>query len=118
MSAAQYSGPSRLLAFAKGTPPSWGPILLADGEFSEEVAVGGPDISDHEMPRPAEPGLQVFEGWVEVGPGEDPDVEIVGEWRRLDHFELCRLRYGLWPWPERVDETGATGVNPSEEPKP
>lgn len=96
-------GPSRLIVFATGNQDQ-GPILLAEGCFTEEVAVAGSDISDHELPRPDGPGLWVFEGWVNIGPGTDPDVFLDGEWRRLTHWEMCRMRHGMAPWDEQSSE--------------
>jgi len=91
--------PSMLLAYLHSQRDE-GPILAATGEFAEEVRNSGWDTSDHEMPCGDVAGLQVFEGWIEVGPGPDPDIAFVGSWRQLTHWEMCRVRYGLPPWSE------------------
>lgn len=95
--------PSSLVAFVRPELDS-GPILTADGEFLEEVRVSGWDISDHNMPLPTTMGLQIFEGWVEVGHEPDPDVSIVGSWRQLTHWEMCRMRFGLTAHPAAKED--------------
>lgn len=89
--------PGRLIAFARASLDQ-GPILLAEEPFDEEIRQAGWDISDHELPKPPESGLWLFEGWIEVGPDIDPDIFFVGDWRRLTHWEMCRLRSGMVPW--------------------
>lgn len=91
------SGPSRLVAYVREDLDE-GPILLAEQAFAEEISMAGSDISDHDFPPPEAPGLWLFEGWLQIGPEPDPDVAIVGEWRRLDHWEMCRMRHGMSPW--------------------
>lgn len=73
-----------------------GEILEHDGDsFSAELeAVGSTNIGDHSLPKPPRAGLLAFEGWVELGPGQDPDPWFVGEWRELTHWEMCQLRCG------------------------
>jgi hypothetical protein len=104
-------GPSSLVAFVR-PELDLGPILSADGEFLEEVREAGSwDIGDHNMPLPTEMGLQVFEGWREVSPGPDPDISFVGSWRRLTHWEICRMRFGLTAHPADREQAlrGAEG---------
>ncbi len=97
-------GPSEALVFVNDDLKS-GPILIANPQFRLEVTSSGCDISEHSIPEPKEPGLQIFEGWVEVGSGDDPDVYWVGDWRRLTHWEMCRVRHGMPPQPSmRQDE--------------
>jgi hypothetical protein len=91
-------GPCSLVAFVRPELDS-GPILTADGQFREEASASGWDISDHNITTPTEMGLQIFEGWLEVGHGPDPDVSLVGSWRRLDHWEMCRMRFGMTAHP-------------------
>ena len=80
--------PGRLLVFVRPELDS-GEILYVSGEeFLNEVHNAGWDISDHNFPTPTQKGLQIFEGWIQVGPGEDPDVAIVGEFRKLTHWEM------------------------------
>ena len=92
-------GPSALLAFVR-PERGRGPILLATGEFLTEVRDGCAswDIGDYDMPMPDRPGLLVFEGWIEVNAGPDPDVSFRGSWRQLTHWEMCRVRFGLSPF--------------------
>lgn len=99
---------SRALVFVPFRPVSahHGHVCAATAAFAEEVRDGGPAISDHNMPMPDRPGLVLFEGWVEVGAGEDPDVSWVGEWRPLSHWEMSRVRHGLPPW----DDTPNSGL--------
>lgn len=95
MSDGKVTGPSRLLAFVRPELDS-GPILEVDGEgFAAEIDPGGWDISDHNMLMPDHAGLQVYEGWVECGPGPDPDCSLVGRWRVLSHWEMSRIRFGM-----------------------
>ena len=77
-----------------------GPILYVEGEMlKREVAEHSDELGDHIFEKRTElRGLLIFEGWVEVGMGEDPDVTLVGEWRKLDHWEMCKVREGLAPW--------------------
>ena len=79
-----------------------GPILWAEGEFLKELTdgCGGWEIGDHELPDPPGAGLFAFEGWIEVGHCEDSDVEWKGDWRRLTHWEMCRMRFGKPAWLE------------------
>lgn len=76
-----------------------GPVLETSGPFTEEVRMAGYDIDDHTVPPTDMRGLAVFEGWVEVGHGEDPDVEWSGGWRMLTQWELVKLRHGEHLWP-------------------
>jgi hypothetical protein len=112
-------GPSEMLAFVRPGLDS-GHILSASGEFLTELrdGAGGWDIADHNMPTPREHGLLLFDGWIEVGHGDSPDVSWVGEWRRLTHWEMARVRFGLSPsgHPEHTADferalTGATEEN-------
>ena len=110
-------GPSAIIAFVRigkqlGEQDikvsAEGPILWAEGEFLRELqeGCGGWDIADHELPDPPGAGLWAFEGWIEVGHGPDAEVEWQGDWRRLTHWEMCRLRFGKPAWttdPERRD---------------
>lgn len=95
------NGPSRLMAYVHACGDE-GPILSAVGAFVDELKNAGYDVSDHDMPKPdvGHVGLLVFEGWVDVGPGDDPDVSLVGSWRRLTHWEMCRVTFGLSPFAE------------------
>ncbi len=89
----------RMLAFVRPEGDQ-GPILIAAGAYAQEVRAAGWDISDHNMPASAGRlyGLLVFEGFVEHTAGPDPDVYLAGNWRRLTHWELCRVGAGLTPW--------------------
>ena len=89
----------RMLAFVRPEGDQ-GPILVADGAYAGEIRAGGWDISDHDMPVPTSAlrGLLVFEGLVESTRGPDPDVSLVGEWRHLTHWEMCRVVAGFSPW--------------------
>lgn len=87
-----------------------GPILWATGDFLRELqdGAGGWDLGDHEIEEPTETGLLCFEGFIEVGFGEDPDVEWRGAWRRLNHWEMLRMRFGKTPWGnDEVNHAGA-----------
>ncbi len=89
---------ARALCFVAPTGDE-GPILFAEGGLAEEISMAGSDISDHEMPCPdGIRGLLIFEGWMEYTAGPDPDLCFVGEWRRLTHWEMCRVRHGLSPF--------------------
>jgi hypothetical protein len=90
--------PGRLIAFVR-PEMDHGPILSVDGAFFDEVHDRGWDISDHDMPSGDQWGLLVFEGWVEHTSGPDPDVVLVGEWRPLTHWEMCRLRCRMSVFP-------------------
>ena len=99
-------GPSALLAYVRDET-AHGPvglILEVTGAFADEVSNGGLDLEDHGLPHvgPAR-GLLVFEGWIDVGVGPEPDVHWQGGWRALDHWELCQLRFGrpLFHWKEK-----------------
>jgi hypothetical protein len=85
--------PGRMLAFVEPEGDR-GPILDPGPVFYDEINTTGPDISDHEFPKPPRAGLLIFEGWMECTGGPDPDVYFVGEWRPLTHWEMCRLRAG------------------------
>lgn len=88
---------SRMLVFVRGKDE--GPILDVSGEdFTEEIAQSGSDICNHDIEKPPRQGLLVFEGWVEVSGGEDPDVLFVGGWRELTHWEMCKVRCGETPF--------------------
>jgi hypothetical protein len=93
-------GPSTLVAFVRPELDA-GPILTADGEFLDELrsGCGGWDIGDYNMTMPTRPGLQIYEGWREVTAGPDEDVHLVGDWRQLTHWEMCRMRFGLTAHP-------------------
>jgi len=93
----KMTGPGRFVAFVRDTG-DYGPVLYASGSFVEEFRMGGYDVESLDMPVPSERGLLLFEGWVEIGPGPDPDVVAVGEWRRLTHWEICRIRHGVSPF--------------------
>lgn len=94
------SGPDRVVAFVQS---EWdeSQILYAEGVFADEVNAVSRCLGDHTVPTPERLGLQVFEGWLEVGTGDDPDVEWCGGWRMLTHWEMCRVRFGLAPWDEQ-----------------
>ena len=96
----------QILAFVRATGDE-GPILavMPNTGVADEVGQAG-DICDHEFAVPDARGLLLWSGWVEVGIGPDPDVIMVGEWRRLTHWELCRVRYGLAPWYEAEVDNG------------
>lgn len=87
----------RLVAYVNPDGCS-GPILHYEEVFAMEIESIGRDISDNDLPKPAQHGLMLFEGWLEVGAGPDPDVAFVGQWRRLTHWELTRLNFGSTPW--------------------
>lgn len=92
-------GPSRMLVWvtAHGRHGPEGTVLSAEGQFRDETMSSGSALEDHEFEASADPsltGLLVFEGWVEVGRGEDPDVKLCGWLRRVETWELCRLRFG------------------------
>lgn len=97
----QPNTPIRLLAFVRPEGDN-GPILAWDGSpgFGEDLAMAGWDIADHEMPATDGVlyGLLIFEGWTEWSSQPEPDMRLAGEWRRLTHWETCRVRNGLLPW--------------------
>lgn len=92
--------PSRLIAYVR-SPADHGPILSHTGQFTARIEEDGiSDIEDLEMPMSSNQGfpggLLVFEGWIETGVAGDPtDYHLVGDWRPLEHWEICRLRFGL-----------------------
>jgi len=89
-----------LLAFVKdGEHGPEEPILLAIDAFVQEVDVSGNNLDDHQIDAPpaGEEGLMIFEGWVSHTSGPDPDVFLEGGWRRLNQWELVRLRCGENP---------------------
>lgn len=94
--------PGRMVVFLREWHPEngpSGPVLYAENPFKLEVGQTGDDVGDlffegNTLLR----GLLIFEGWIEVGPGEDPDVTCVGEWRKLTHWEMCKVREGRAPW--------------------
>jgi len=89
----------RAVAFVRGEALDEGPILQWHGpELDNELSHGGRDIADHNFPPPPRGGLVIFEGWLEVSHGPDPDVMFVGEWRELTHWEICRMRHAMTPW--------------------
>jgi hypothetical protein len=99
---ATMSEPSVLVAFVRESDGRHGvfdegPILEANGDFLRELrdSAGGWDIGDHNMPALDGPGLWMLCGWIETGPGPDPDVEFVGSWERLSHWSMCRMRCGM-----------------------
>jgi hypothetical protein len=103
-------GPDILLAFV-GHGLDTGPILSATGEFQRELERhGAQDIGDHNMPMPNAMGLLLFEGWIEIGPGDDPEVNWTGEWRRLTHWEMVRVRCGKSPWAEPTERAEPQGL--------
>jgi len=82
-----------------GKPRREGLILGSSGGFAVEIKEIGSDyLSDYETPTPTARGLLVLEGWVHVCHGPEPEVEFVGEWRMATHWELIRLREGIYPW--------------------
>jgi len=85
-----------------------GPVLWASDNFNRELEMGGFDLESHDFP-PSDfgtCGLLVFEGWMEYGPGPEPDVYFRGDWRRLTFSEMIRLRCGQDPWPEKDSNDG------------
>ena len=107
------AGPSAFLAFVRSSKETGdsrikigaeGHILWATGEFLRELNEHGSwQIADHEIEPPGNlVGLLVYEGFIEVGYGEDPDVEWRGSWRQLSHWELLRVRFGKPPWGEHT----------------
>jgi len=86
----------RLLAFVRPELDN-GPILIHDGILSEEVWAKGWNIKQHNLPCADFMGLQIFEGFVTTSNSESEKV-ISGAWRRLTHWEMCRIRIGLLPW--------------------
>lgn len=48
---------------------------------------------------PDEYGLLILEGWME--PSSEGRPRFAGTWRRLTHWEMCRMRHGWIPWEER-----------------
>lgn len=110
-----YQGPSAMVAFVRAGKEfgeatikisAEGPILWASGEFLKELEEGGGgwDIGDHEVPDPPGAGLFILEGFIEVGVGEDPDVNFEGQWRRLSHWEILLMRYGNPIWHASAEE--------------
>lgn len=99
-------GPDRLIAFVNDDLQG-GRILLAEGVFFEEVSRHSWEMEDHLIPKAPHKGLMVLEGWIEVGPGDDPDVTFVGDWRQLTHMEMCRMRFGQSPWNGKATEGDA-----------
>ena len=96
---AQATEPLRLLAFVRPELDQ-GPVLYAEGEWSVLLREHGSwDIGDVNMPMPARMGLMVFEGWHETSPTDLTDFSFVGAWREMTHWELCRARFGLTPFP-------------------
>lgn len=91
----------RLVALVKAQVGQ-GLIIMADGAFVEEVVNSGHFIEDHDMAVPQFSGLGIYEGFVHVTDGQDPDVVLEGEWRRLTHFEMCRLAFGRTPWTDKL----------------
>lgn len=90
-----------------------GIILDATGDFQHEMREVGRCLDDHTFEeQPTTTGLQMFVGWVEVGPGDDPDVTLVGSWSPLTHWEMCCVRFGNSPFAR-----GAKS-EPSTEPAP
>ena len=91
--------PLRLVAFVRPELDQ-GPILAAEGHFSVLLReIGSWDICDLDMMMPNRMGLLVFEGWAERSPTDDTDIRWVGAWREMTHWELCRLRFGMTPFP-------------------
>lgn len=90
--------PARLLAFIEKTDPLEGPILAWEEGFDAEIATGGRLLEDHVFDHTKALGLSLFEGYVEVGTGPDPDVHFRGQWRQLTHWEMLQVRSGGAPW--------------------
>lgn len=89
-------------------PP--GVIVAAYGAF-EEFAVSSRYVEDHFVNEtcdvlpysvPPDPGLYVFEGEVEPMDSEGREVNLVGRWRNLTHWELILFASsGVLPWEDR-----------------
>jgi hypothetical protein len=96
----QATEPLRLLAFVRPELHA-GPVLYAEGEWSVLLRQLGSswDIGDLNMPMPPHGGLMVFEGWHETSPTDPTEVSFVGDWREMTHWELCRTRFGMTPFP-------------------
>lgn len=84
-----------------------GPILYAEPPLEQEIEKwnGATDIGDLNFEEtPAQSGildgLVVWEGWIEWSAGDaaDSEPEMHGGWRKLSHWEMCRVREGLPPW--------------------
>jgi hypothetical protein len=65
--------------------------------------------------------LLIFEGWLEFTDSDDgePD-QWRGEWRRLTHWEMVRVRCGQSPWTEPAEraELQKEGSDESMDVKP
>jgi hypothetical protein len=95
----QAAEPLRLLAFVRPELDQ-GPVLYAEGEWSVLLRGRGSwDIGDMNMPMPPRMGLMVFEGWHETSPTDPTELSFVGAWREMTHWELCRARFGMTPFP-------------------
>jgi hypothetical protein len=91
--------PLRLLAFVRPELHE-GPVLYAEGAWSVLLRERGSwDIGDLNMPMPPHGGLMVFEGWHETSSPDPTEVSFVGDWREMTHWELCRTRFGMTPFP-------------------
>ena len=75
-------------------------VLHAAGVFVDEVAEAGPELENYALPPFPHglTGLLIFEGWLTSTGDPDPDIEFIGQWRRLEHWEMCRVRCGEPPW--------------------
>jgi hypothetical protein len=95
----QAAEPLRLLAFVRPELDQ-GPVLYAEGAWSVFLReLGSWDIGDMNMPMPPHGGLMVFEGWHETVTTDPTEVSFVGAWREMTHWELCRARFGMTPFP-------------------
>lgn len=93
----------RLLAYV--TDEDDGFILEVERgtRIDEEVRMAGAYLCDHDITVAEQRGLLLWEGRVEVGAGPDPDVMLVGAWRRLTLTEMCLVRNGRSPWENEQD---------------
>lgn len=101
----ESKGPLRLVACIRDTT-SKSPILFAEGEWVELLErLEVNDVEDLNIPKPTYTGIHVFEGWHTVAPHDFTDVAFEGNWRLIDHWEMCRIRYGNNPFRDRSEET-------------
>lgn len=93
--------PGRMLAFVRNTGVNLleGWVLYWEPPFEGEVS-DSRYLEDHDFPQTPEhgEGLFLFEGYVHVTPGPEPDVEFEGAWRRLTHWEMLQVQAGFPPW--------------------
>lgn len=94
-----YGETGRLLAFVRDAAkkPIEGWILYWEPPFKDEVS-DSVHLEDHDFPNSNLEGLLLFEGYVYVTPGPEPDVEFHGAWRQLTHWEMLLVQQGLAPW--------------------